>query len=266
MKRLLPVVIILALLASCVKKRNETTPNQFVNYFIKNPYIQPVIVRLEDSATHKVFYITIPGYSKQRIPDSVLFDKERARRLWYYYAAADFSFSNWWPTVFPEFRRGIKAISYERGRTSYEVVLDKPDIHNYIKYCLNGIDGSTKWKAVDAYDSLGKSVWSTLSSGQKTHEITLNYDYTGTHYKASQTGAATTDYFGYVFNSSLPGNAGYLYLSSLNLATVDTPDYKYGFALTNNELPQFEVFNTPNDTLYLHVGNVGWYYKMAKMK
>lgn len=266
MKRLwiLPLLVVTSLIA-CKKK--DVTPDivsQYENYTFQNKTGKPIIIRLTDTVGHKVSLINLQPGQLYYFPYHQMKDGEQAAGFTYYWASTDFTMSNWY---IPGYFNVRPSFGYLQNRISYNIPIEPVPTSDRMRYFLFGIDGSTQWEAIDAYDSTGKSVWDTLNNSKKNHVVIINYDKTGTHRRSNYIGANITDHFYYDFTDDIVFKSITAFSTYYNSADTSIHD-NYRLVLTNDLIrisPSWPKLSTKStDTLFLVAPGNPSFYKMIK--
>lgn len=247
-------LLLICAAASCVKTKEEPV-SPATNYYFQNNTGKHIIIRVADDSdwTSKPTYLEADAGGRVAIPYNELVKKGNNRKLSYYWATSDFSASNWHKAPWPE-------MDYNAAQPEYRADINMDGNRNDIAYCLQGIDGSTYWKAVDAFDATGKSVWATLSSRDKIHEFELQFSKAGIYTHANKFGVTTKDYFFYQLNS----NDNTFKLTSTFYQTVDTAQKNDHIQMVSNGGSLFKAQTHSTDSLFLVPAGKLPYYLMVK--
>ena len=175
MKKLFLITAMAAIAASCNKPTTEPVVDTATITFT-NKLDKPVTIRLADSGADRAFYLHVAAHGMVRVPNEKFQTGYDGfyKGLMYYWATDDYSMSNWYMVGTSDHWLNQPALPYNKSIT-YNIDINPVPARKDMQYALRGIDGDTKWVAVDARDAAGKSIWNTLSTGMRDKQARLTY-------------------------------------------------------------------------------------------
>ncbi len=181
MKKLtLYVTVLLLALYACKKKDtidNAGGPYPTTSYTFTNKTDKPINIRVfTDSGDFHdggrcVYLYALPG-QQVVMPYNKL--NENAApippRFAYYWSSTDNTLSSWGKD-FDQYPR----FAYYAPVQAYNMDILPSDGSTDAAYALNGLDGKTTWKSIDAFDANGNSIWASLPDSQKHYRVSLHW-------------------------------------------------------------------------------------------
>lgn len=171
----------------------------------------------------------------------------------YFYYNNDKSITNipdiWW--------QGVKMIPYPNTKDFLITIADSPRLE-YIK-CLTANSVGTDWGAIDAYDSVGVSVWGALSLNEQNQRLAIDtlwdWWWKELRYKGYVNSRTVDMWMGTVqlTRGKFQMSCGY---SSSGLKMTIMDDCR----------PAAPLYTTSLDTMYMKVDSIPYYYKMYRVK
>ncbi len=175
--RVTTIVITIIFLASCKKDTPATAEADIVNgtakAIIANTINDSIKITLSglDLATGTIPHIielTLAPNDTTTIPRIDLKDKTRYTYNW---NSNNFRYSDWFQ--FSNYQKLNYSFDYYADSNDYLLTITGKD-RNDLLICLNGDGLSSSWKAINAFDAAGTSIWATLSDSAKTHSFVIN--------------------------------------------------------------------------------------------
>jgi hypothetical protein len=176
-KHTLYAAVLMMALFACKKKDDANGPFPTTSYTFTNKTDKPINIRVfVDSGYYQeggrcVYLNAMPG-QQVVMPYNKLNENGDAipPRFAYYWSSIDNILSSWGKDFdnYPRF-------AYNKAVQGYNMDILPNDGATDAAYALNGIDGKTMWKAVDAFDSTGNSVWASLPDTQKRYMVSLHW-------------------------------------------------------------------------------------------
>lgn len=255
MKYIFYALLMTVVAVGCKKREPEETVNPMANYYFVNSTGKDVTIRVADDSdwTAKPMYLEVAAGNSVGIPNNQLMKDGKNRKFTYYWMAKDRSLSDWHYTPWKDF-------DYDPTQPERRIEITKRDNRKDIQYCLEGIDGSTRWVAVNAYDAANNSVWGTLNTAQRLHEIELQFSKQGVYKHSNLFNVPTNDYFLY----DLYSTDSYFQLASTFYQSVDTSQKFEHIRLMNDGRTLFNAKTTSTDTLFFMPGGKFPYYVMVR--
>lgn len=182
---LLIFILVIAAI-SCKKKESVAIANTETHgtaaLQIKNDINDSVYLVLNghDIATGVLPHIikmTIAPQAMVVIPHDQLMNKYKYEYSW---STADYTYSNWWKTDSQNYPVEEVFSYYDTSASDYQLAINGPR-RNDLLICLDGNGLSSSWKATNAFDANGTSVWSGLTEAKQNHEFIISRYHTIRH-------------------------------------------------------------------------------------
>ncbi|MBS1771497.1 MAG: hypothetical protein JST82_01465 [Bacteroidetes bacterium] len=245
------VLLLFICLAFACKKKEPVVTNLTTNYIFENTLSQPVVLRIYASGGFAgggiIENILQPG-AQYRVPMSAVENEMTYSFEWY---SKDYNYGIVRDAI------GVKnTFKYTEGSSEIIKLGGQPNKDRHIMY--TGYGDVTVWRAVNAYNKDGVSVWDTLTAYRK--RISFNF----TKYQ-------TAIYYTYG-TSSTDSNSVFLPYNVYDTSSrfwCKTKDVLPNLTITNDMRGTVPLFTAATDTLYLSntINGIAAepYYKMAKM-
>lgn len=180
-----------------------------------------------------IIAITLPPADTLIIPTA---DLKNAYRYSYDWHTADYTYSNWFMVdangMTPE-------LLFDFYADSTDYMLNINGIkRNELLICLDGNGLSSTWQAVDAFDTNGTSMWSTMTEREKSHKFILSKYHTSKHFSIDTNNNSKITNFAFSLDISQP---------RMWLKVTQQLD---SYILSNNLAPIVSLSSSANDTLY----------------
>lgn len=256
------LLFLLAVLTIAACKKNVTTPAPvaiegtatltFNNSLQDSVYLDISGHDILTGTIPHIFRITLAPEGAATLPHT---EVKNSYRYYYTWHTKDYTYSSWYHTTASGQPMEL-FFDYYADSTDYILNINGVQRSELNVFLDN--DGTTSlWKAVDAYDNTGASIWATLTDSAKNHRFTISKFHTVKHTftKLGSKEASNTLFF------SLPKEADLVSL------TVQHP--ADSFILTQNAAPYANLSTSANDTLfYIFQKNRSYnppYYKLARI-
>ncbi|MCB0700928.1 MAG: hypothetical protein H6551_08195 [Chitinophagales bacterium] len=234
MKHNIILIASFALLLSACKKKVDTepsgtTPLGNAKAILVNRINDSIIINFtgHDIATGTqphIFSTTVAALDTIELKNTDLKDKYRYSYSWH---SADYTFSNWF--AFTENMPAIGEFDYYADSADKQIELNGKK-RNDLLICLDGNGISSTWKATNAYDNTGASVWSALPDTIKDHTFIINRYYNSKHTYRDSTNKQVANLLRFTlydtssaFMLRVSGTENYILTNNLNpIATLET--------------------------------------------
>lgn len=188
MRRTYIIIIFIAITAiyACKKRTTVTPPGP---EGIKGNASAIIVNKIQDSV-----YITFSGadiatgtqphiIEKTLSPGDTLIiaraDLKDAYRYIYDWHTKDYTRSNWMQTDAGG-KPVLSSIDYYGEQQDYMITIEGQQ-RNEMLICLDGDGLSSTWEAIDAFDTLGASIWGSLTDREKEHRFVITKFHTARH-------------------------------------------------------------------------------------
>lgn len=173
-------------LQSCKKKETvQTQENEgvkgnatavVVNKLADSVYITFSGLDIATGTLPHIMQFTLPPGDSITIPRADLRDAYKYRYDWH---TADYTHSSWLVTDAVGKPKDL-SFDYYGEAENYMIQVESAK-RNEMLICLAGDGLSSTWEAVDAYDTTGASVWSTLTDRERSHSLVISKYHTVRH-------------------------------------------------------------------------------------
>ncbi|MCB0697766.1 MAG: hypothetical protein KDC07_10400 [Chitinophagaceae bacterium] len=236
------LLAVLVVLAACKKKTYtpvaDEEDNGNASAFMINTLPDSVYVTLSghDIATGTlphIMSVTLAPSDTLKIPRAEL---KNAYRYQYDWHTADYMFSNWF--VVDANGKAVELLfDYYADSSDYNLEINSTQ-RKELLICMDGDGVSSTWKAVNAYDLSGTSVWAGLDEHDRDHSFVISRFHTSRHIFEDTAGKATSTNLSFNFDISQP---------RMWLSVAQPAD---SYILTNNLASIAPLYTTATDTLY----------------
>lgn len=178
------LLMTIAIFTTSCKKHHKHYIDPDTSYTFTNNLDKAVNIRLWDVNDNSFkTYLSAPAHGSVKIPLYYLFQKDgyTPRTLAYYWANSDYTMSSWYTAAIEELVSRT-SFGYVEGRKEYNIDINSIVARDDLYYCEHELDGAITWFTVNAYDSMGNSIWNTLTPEERNYSFNLQYNRTGTLY------------------------------------------------------------------------------------
>lgn len=180
-----------------------------------------------------IISLTLPPADTLIIPTT---DLKNAYRYSYDWHTADYTYSNWFMT---DAKGLVPELIFDFYADTTDYLLNINGIQrNEMLICLDGNGISTTWKAVEAYDANGVSVWQAMSEREKFHTFIISKYHTSKHFSIDTNNKSKITNLSFSLDISQP---------PMWLKVTQVLD---SYVLSNNLTPIVSLASSANDTLY----------------
>lgn len=205
---------------------------------------------------------TIPHIVEVKVAagDSVTIPYTELKNSFRYYVdwhTKDHKVANWYQ--FSNDQPLQQKVDYFADSSNYFISINGTP-RNDLLICMDGDGIFSNWTAIDAYNSFGNSIWSSLSPVEKNHGFIISRYYTIKHVYSDSAGRSTSNQVSFALQDSTSR-------FWLNTKVADS------FILTNNLYNIAPLQSNAFDTLYYarymkdSIGNISYpqpYYKIVR--
>ncbi len=163
-------------------------------------------------------------------------DLKDAYRYQYDWHTKDYRRSSWMQTD-ASGKPQLQSIDYYGEQQDYPIIIDGQQ-RNEMLICLDGDGRSTTWEAVDAFDTLGLSIWGSLTERERAHTFVISRFHTVKHGFIDTPNNPRTTNLAFTMDMSAPR----MWLRVLQKAD--------SYVLSNDLSPHLNRATQAKDTLY----------------
>ncbi len=249
------ILSLCVLIAACKKTKDETQAYKNARYTFTNHLNQPITVKIfTDSgwSNSSSVYLHIAPGKKGLVPPSMYYvTGSIPTRLQYFWTTDDKQFSNWG-------FRPLSKFNYDPAIPVRNFDINGVDGDGRMLLFLKHLDSNTTWKAIDAYDATGASIWNSIPANNRNYTIMFNC-FSGAIINYYLNEPLAGDGFGY----TITNNSGYYDMQNEDYDAGQVLVPKGHLLFTNKYAVAGLVSNT-QDRAYLIIDNKPPYYLMAK--
>jgi hypothetical protein len=253
--RLLVLVLLVCTIVACKKKEAAVEDGSNAYYTFTNHLNKPVTVKIfcdSDYTERHMTYLQIEPAKVAFVPSHVFYQTGSVpTRLGYCWATTDNQISNWSTVQWPKFW-------YDSAVPSRNIDIYGSDGDDKFGFFLSSIDKPAFWKAIDAFDSAGNSVWNALPAYKRKVNVEL-YWMKEMHVQYF-TGDTTDVYDSYSFLVVYP-KTGKKYIVRRDA----NGDFNLNYtSMMSDCRPNADLVTYQSGRAYLLIDNKPPYYLMAK--
>ncbi len=228
---------------SCKKKETVNTPQPegikgnasaiIINQVQDSVYITFSGLDITTGTQPHILEMVLPPSDTLVIPRADLKDAYRYRYDWH---TKDYRRSSWMQTD-ASGKPQLQSIDYYGEQQDYPIIINGQQ-RNEMLICLDGDGLSTRWEAVDAFDTLGLSVWGSLTERERVQSFVITRFHTIKHSFVDTPNNPRTTNLAFTMDMSA---------QRMWLRVIQKAD---SYVLSNDLLPWLNKTTLANDTLF----------------
>lgn len=230
-------------LLACKKKQVVDTPQPegikgnasavIINQVQDSVYLTFSGLDIATGTQPHIMELVLPPSDTLVIPRADLKDTYRYQYDWH---TKDYRYSSWMQTDAGG-KPVLPALDYYGEQQDYIITINGLP-RNEMLICLDGDGQSTLWEAVDAFDTLGSSIWGSLTDRERTHSFVISRFHTVKHSFVDTPNTPKTTNLAFTMDMSAPR----IWLKVLQKAD--------SYVLSNDLSPLLNKATLATDTLF----------------